>query len=148
MFHSRENAQYIARSTVDRFKDESLPPLLRAQCLDSDPLDMSGPYKFAVDYGLHDAIYSAFIVDHYAVENFTTKHPNNNALYQCSLTQRIMASLFRGERMSKDPPSEQLLRKGRRGTHSGIPSFSSRRWIASLVEGIVGIGHGMSPTTK
>lgn len=94
----KEHSRSIAKSTVEKLKNESIPPLLRAQALKDDPLDMSGPYKFAVDeYGLYDAIHSAFFEDRQVVENYT----NENPLYRCSLTHWIMQSLFRGERISR-----------------------------------------------
>ncbi|KAK1745703.1 hypothetical protein QTG54_003627 [Skeletonema marinoi] len=94
----KERSQSIAKTTVEKLMDESSPPLLRVQVLHDDPLDGSGPYKFAVDYGLHDAIYSAFLVDK---EGVVENHTNENPLYRCCLTQWIMQSLFRGERISR-----------------------------------------------
>lgn len=39
----KEHSRSIAKSTVEKLKNESIPPLLRAQALKDDPLDMAGP---------------------------------------------------------------------------------------------------------
>jgi len=93
----KEKAQDIANKVVDSLTDKDLPPMGRVQLL-MDNLNASGPYMYAVEYGLHEAIRECFTEDaNFIVQN--NSHPRR--VYHCCFTHWIMMVLFRGQRTSR-----------------------------------------------
>lgn len=98
----KENAKKLAKEVVDRLNDRELPPQQRVYDLDYNMND-NGPYKFAVEYGLHDSIRQAFLDDKDVLKNHLFQHDvlGMPHFYDLSFTRTIMTCLFRGERISK-----------------------------------------------
>jgi len=92
----KERAQTVGKSVVDSLKDESSLPIARVQGL-TDNLNASGPYMYAVEYGLHDAMHSCFMEDEHIIEHFL--HPSS--YFHICYTHWIMMCLFRGQRLSR-----------------------------------------------
>jgi hypothetical protein len=94
---AKERAQKVAKSVVDCLNEiDNLPPVARVQGLTKN-LDASGPYMFAVEYGLLDSIRGCFIEDANVVQN--NLHPND--MFHVCFTHWIMMCLFRGQRVSR-----------------------------------------------
>jgi hypothetical protein len=88
----KEEVEAIGMKTVKRMNDTTLPTIIRVQGLKE--IDGSGPYRFAVQVGLHKAIQGLFQND----------LDGGMALYRQGspdivfATQFIMSGIFRGQR--------------------------------------------------